>query len=183
MTDSPKTSAPGPARFDEPVASRRGLLTGWLEGVGPVTFSAFAIASAFSTYFSMYAFRKPFAQGTFEGELALGGLELDYKIALIISQVLGYCLSKFIGIKVISEASAARRGRTILGLIAFAELSLVGFALALINTALDEIGNPRLRSEAAFLAALGQRAIRPDDPTPVRRDLAPKKPTKSKEAA
>ena len=48
-------------------------------------------------------------------------------------------------------------------------VALVGFALALINTALDEIGNPRLRSEAAFLAALGQRAIRPDDPTPVMR--------------
>ena len=59
-------------------------------------------------------------------------------------------------------------------------VALVGFALALINTALDEIGNPRLRSEAAFLAALGQRAIRPDDPTPVRRDLAP---AKRKEAA
>jgi peptide/nickel transport system permease protein len=48
-------------------------------------------------------------------------------------------------------------------------VALVGFALALINTALDEIGNPRLRSEAAFLVALGQRAIRPDDPTPVMR--------------
>ena len=53
-------------------------------------------------------------------------------------------------------------------------VAMVGFALALINTALDEIGNPRLRSEAAFLAALGQRAIRPDDPTPVMR-LDPKK--------
>ena len=48
-------------------------------------------------------------------------------------------------------------------------VALVGFALALINTALDEIGNPRLRSERAFLKAIGQRAIRPDDPTPVLR--------------
>jgi hypothetical protein len=105
-------------------------LTPWLERAGPVTFSVFAIASAFSTYFCMYAFRKPFAQGTFEGAVGLGPLgDLDYKIALIISQVLGYCLSKFIGIRVIAEATRAGRGRAILALIAFAELSLVGFAL------------------------------------------------------
>ena len=132
MSDSPKTSDPGHARSAAPVTElKRGRLTPWLERAGPLTFSVFAIASAFSTYFCMYAFRKPFAQGTFEGSVLLGGLgELDYKIALIISQVLGYCLSKFIGIKVIAEATRAGRGRAILALIAFAELSLVGFALA-----------------------------------------------------
>jgi hypothetical protein len=102
-----------------------------LRNAGPVLFSTWAIAASFSTYFCMYAFRKPFAQGTFVGAIELGRLgELDYKIALIISQVLGYCLSKFIGIKVISEASPRRRGTSILVLILFAELALVGLGLA-----------------------------------------------------
>ena len=46
-------------------------------------------------------------------------------------------------------------------------VAVVGFALALINTAIDEIGNPRLRSDRAFLKAIGKRSVSPDDPTPV----------------
>ncbi|EDM81867.1 putative oligopeptide/dipeptide ABC transporter, permease/ATP-binding protein [Plesiocystis pacifica SIR-1] len=46
-------------------------------------------------------------------------------------------------------------------------VALVSFSLVLINTALDELGNPRLRSERAFVQALGLRAISPDEPTPV----------------
>lgn len=86
-----------------------------------------AAAAAFSTYFCMYAFRKPFSAGTFEG-LEMFGLGL--KSVLVISQGLGYMVSKFIGIKVISEMKGNYRGRAIVGLIAFAELSLVGFAYA-----------------------------------------------------
>lgn len=64
--------------------------------------------AAFSTYFCMYAFRKPFAVGTFEGEVALplaGALSL--KSLYVIAQVLGYAASKFLGIKVVSEMPAA----------------------------------------------------------------------------
>lgn len=46
-------------------------------------------------------------------------------------------------------------------------VALVSFSLVLLNTALDEVGNPRLRSERAFLQALGLRSIAPDEPTPV----------------
>ncbi len=84
-------------------------------------------AAAFSTYFCMYAFRKPFTAGTFEDQ-AIWGLGL--KTVLVISQLLGYMLSKFIGIKVVSEMSPRYRAAGILGLILFAELTLVGFALA-----------------------------------------------------
>lgn len=85
-----------------------------------------AISGAFITYCSMYAFRKPFSAGTFEG-LFLG--EIDYKIVLILTQVIGYTLSKFLGIKVVSEMPAKKRIGYLLGLIGIAYLSLLGFAL------------------------------------------------------
>jgi hypothetical protein len=85
-----------------------------------------AISGAFITYCSMYAFRKPFSAGTYEG-LFLGGI--DYKIVLILTQVIGYTLSKFLGIKVVSEMPAKKRIGYLLGLIGIAYLSLLGFAL------------------------------------------------------
>ena len=105
-------------------------ITRWLDRASPAAFSAYAILAAFSTYFCMYAFRKPFAAGTFEGTVDLTILpELDLKILYVISQVLGYCLSKFIGIKVISELSAAKRAVAILVVIGVAELALLLFAI------------------------------------------------------
>jgi len=83
-------------------------------------------AAAFLVYFSMYAFRKPFAVGTFEG-IELWGL--NYKVILIIAQVIGYTLSKFIGIKVISELKNKHRPWLIIGFILLAESALLGFAL------------------------------------------------------
>ncbi len=82
--------------------------------------------AAFSCYFCMYAFRKPFTTGTFEG-LQLWGIQ--YKIVLIMAQVLGYTVSKFVGIKFISELQPGRRIAALLALIGFAEASLLGFAL------------------------------------------------------
>lgn len=86
---------------------------------------AVAAAAAFCTYFCMYAFRKPFTAGTFEGQEVFG---LGLKTVLVVSQLLGYMLSKFIGIKVISEMDAKYRAAAIIGLIGSAELALVGFA-------------------------------------------------------
>jgi len=74
----------------------------------------------------MYAFRKPFTAATYEGEVWLG---IGYKTILVASQVAGYTLSKFIGIKVISEMPAQRRAAAILGLIGIAEMSLLLFAV------------------------------------------------------
>ncbi len=85
--------------------------------------------AAFCAYFSMYAFRKPFAAATYEGQGA-GPLELDFKVALVIAHLSGYALSKVIGVKIVSEAPARWRAPLILGLIAAAWLALVGFALA-----------------------------------------------------
>ncbi len=86
----------------------------------------YAIGVAFSTYFCMYAFRKPFAAGTYTGETFWF---LDLKSALVISQVLGYALSKAIGIKVVSEMAPHRRRWALIGFIIWAEAALLLFAV------------------------------------------------------
>ena len=99
-----------------------------LARANPVVFTAVAGLAGFCAYFSMYAFRKPFSAATFD--LVPGwSFTLDYKIALVLAQVAGYALSKFIGIKVISELSPARRGGAILLLIGISWLALLAFAL------------------------------------------------------
>lgn len=85
-----------------------------------------ASLASFGAYFCMYAFRKPFSVATFEG---MEVFHIDYKIIVIIAQVLGYALSKFIGIKVVSELKAKQRAYYLLGLILISELALVLFAL------------------------------------------------------
>lgn len=82
--------------------------------------------AAFGTYFCMYAFRKPFTVATYENLFFIG---IDYKIVLIITQVIGYMLSKFIGIKLISELKTKSRLPYLLVMIASAELSLILFGL------------------------------------------------------
>ena len=85
-------------------------LTLWLERAPPVVFSIFTIGVAFSTYFSMYAFRKPYGAATFEGAVPLPwGGEIGYKTLFVIAQLIGYASSKFLGIKVISELPAKHR--------------------------------------------------------------------------
>ena len=89
-----------------------------------LAFVSKASIAAFGAYFCMYAFRKPFAVATFEDLSVLG---IDYKIVLIITQVLGYMLSKFIGIKVISELEPRQRLMYLLGLIGISEVALILF--------------------------------------------------------
>lgn len=99
----------------------------WLETTTPFTFSVFAVVVAFSCYFAMYAFRKPFTAAAFEGKVVFGDFAL--KTALLISQTLGYALSKFLGIKFIVELSSSRRASVLLGLIGISEVALLAFAI------------------------------------------------------
>ena len=92
----------------------------------PASFSAFCIAAAFGTYFCMYAFRKPFTAGTFENDVLWG---VGYKSVLIVSQVLGYTVSKFIGVKFVSEMQPRYRAPGIILLIAIAHAALLLFAV------------------------------------------------------
>ncbi len=94
----------------------------------PMFMVVFVGLSAMMTYFSMYAFRKPFSVATYDSVESLFSA-LDYKTLIVISQVIGYAISKLIGIKLIAEMPAYKRIQTILIMMAFAQLSLVAFAL------------------------------------------------------
>lgn len=85
-----------------------------------------AAFAAFGVYFCMYGFRKPFTVASFEGLSYLG---IDYKVLIIIAQVMGYFISKFIGIKFISELKPEKRIFYLFTFIAVAELALLGFAV------------------------------------------------------
>ncbi|WP_054512568.1 DUF5690 family protein [Chryseobacterium sp. ERMR1:04] len=85
-----------------------------------------AAFAAFGVYFCMYGFRKPFTVASFEGLSYLG---VDYKVLIIIAQVMGYFISKFIGIKFISELKPEKRIFYLFTFIAVAELALLGFAV------------------------------------------------------
>ena len=82
--------------------------------------------AAFGAYTSMYAFRKAFSAGTFTG---LQYLHIDYKVWLVIAQIIGYTLSKFYGIKFIAELKPGQRAKYILLLIGIAWLALLCFAI------------------------------------------------------
>lgn len=83
------------------------------------------IVSAFGAYACMYGFRKPFTAADFS-EASYG---MDFKVWLVSAQVIGYTLSKWIGIKIVSEMTPARRVRMLIGLIAVAEVALLLFAI------------------------------------------------------
>jgi hypothetical protein len=111
-----------------PPPQRENPFTAWLRTAPAIGFALFGGLASFSAYFAMYAFRKPFAAATFE-HVAGWHFVLDYKIALIIAQLVGYALSKIIGVKLISELGHARRALAIIGLIALSWIALVLFAL------------------------------------------------------
>ena len=97
------------------------------EKATPAVFVIMAGLVAFTAYGCVYAFRKPFTAASFEG-LFIGGVH--YKIAIVIAQVAGYALSKFIGIRIIATLQHAQRAGVLLGLITVAAFSLLGFALS-----------------------------------------------------
>jgi phosphonate degradation associated HDIG domain protein len=103
-------------------------LRDWLATAPKPVFVAYAIAAAFATYFCMYAFRKPFAAARFDGEQFLGG-EIALKTAFVVSQILGYTVSKYVGIKVCPEVRPERRAAMLVFLILAAEAALVLFAI------------------------------------------------------
>lgn len=87
----------------------------------------FAAIITFLTYASVYAFRKPFTVGSFSNAPNIFGLA--YKDALVISQVLGYMLSKVFGIKFIAELKRTGRGKIILLLVGISWVALLLFAI------------------------------------------------------
>ncbi len=85
-----------------------------------------AASAVFITYLSMYAFRKPFTAAQYNNIMLWG---VDYKILLIITQLIGYTISKYFGIKIISELSANKRTITLITLMAVSWGSLLFFGI------------------------------------------------------
>lgn len=85
-----------------------------------------AVTAAFGTYFCMYGFRKPFTVSSYEGSVFW---DINFKTLVVSVQVIGYMISKFIGIKVISEMPPNRRAFALLGLIGIAEAGLALFGI------------------------------------------------------
>lgn len=88
--------------------------------------SIFAAIICFAAYASITAFRKAYNVAPYAGHPVFG---LDYKIVLVITQVFGYMLSKFYGIKFISELKKIGRGKLILLLVGISWFAWLLFAL------------------------------------------------------
>jgi MFS family permease len=106
--------------------SEKNKITIWLEGQNRAVSTFYISMAAFLTYACMYGLRKPFTVAEFQG-LTIWGMDL--KPLLIISQVVGYALSKFIGIKVISEMKRNSRAVSIIVLTGISECSLILFGI------------------------------------------------------
>jgi hypothetical protein len=89
--------------------------------------AVWSIVAAFGAYFCMYGFRKPFTAASFSRATVWG---LEEKTVLVTAQVLGYTLSKWIGIRVIAEMPPSHRAGGILVLIGAAEVALLMFGVA-----------------------------------------------------
>jgi MFS family permease len=102
------------------------IITEQLKKANVFWFSLYAAGTAFCLYTCVYAFRKAFAVATFENLFYLG---ISFKVWLIMAQVAGYALSKFIGIKVVSELTESSRKASLVSMVALAGISLLLFPL------------------------------------------------------
>lgn len=105
---------------------RSGAVTQWLRGTNGFLFSLYATLAAFCLYTCIFAFRKTYTVGTFEGIAFFG---VTYKTWMVISQVIGYGIAKFAGIKLISELKSSFRVKGILIMITLAGFSWLLFAI------------------------------------------------------
>ena len=97
-----------------------------LSKANPFWFTLYASIVAFCLYTCVYAFRKTFAVATFDGIQFAG---MSYKVWLVTFQVVGYALSKFIGIKVVAELKAHSRMLGIFFLVLIAGVAWLLFAI------------------------------------------------------
>jgi hypothetical protein len=97
-----------------------------LKQTNAIWFTVYASVAAFCLYTCLYAFRKTFVAATFDGLFFAG---VGYKVWLVIFQTIGYGLSKFIGIRIISELKPASRAGGILLMASIGGISWLLFAI------------------------------------------------------
>lgn len=114
----------------EPSATRSPRrITAWLESAPPGVLGAYAVASSFAVYFTMFAFRKPFAAASYEDAPQWGG-SIELKSALVVGQIVGYGLAKLLGAKLVPETRRSARAPLLVALILAALATLGLFAVA-----------------------------------------------------
>jgi Family of unknown function (DUF5690) len=86
----------------------------------------FASVTAFFTYMCFYPFRRAYTAATYE-DLAFFGV--NFKILIITAQVLGFAVSKGLGIKYVSEMLSENRSRNLLIMIGLSWICYLFFAL------------------------------------------------------
>ncbi|CAN5255275.1 DUF5690 family protein [soil metagenome] len=101
-------------------------ITHWLRNTNGFWFSLYVAFSAFCLYTCIFSLRKTFGVATYDGIVVAGH---SFKVWMVITQAIGYMLSKFIGIKIVSELGAHSRFKGILLMVSIAGLSWLGFAL------------------------------------------------------
>ena len=89
-------------------------------------FVVYVSLASFVVYTCMYGFRKPFTAASYSGISFFG---ISYKVVLVISQVIGYMVSKFYGIRFIAGMEPSRRAGFIVRLVLVAWASLLLFAV------------------------------------------------------
>ena len=101
-------------------------ITAWLKRTSAFNFTLYASVASFCLYTCIFALRKTFGVATYDG-LAYWGV--NFKIWMVTFQVVGYMISKFVGIKVVSELQSSYRTRGILLMVSIASISWLFFAV------------------------------------------------------
>lgn len=100
-------------------------ITRWLNAHRGFAFTFYTSAAAFCLYTCIFALRKTFGVGLYEQKIGM----FDTKSLMVISQMIGYMVSKFIGIKVVSELQAGSRAKGILLMVSIASVAWLLFAV------------------------------------------------------
>jgi MFS family permease len=97
-----------------------------LKAATPLQLIIFLSLTSFSVYTCMYGFRKPYTSASFSSYSFLG---FSFKSILVISQSVGYMLSKWIGIRFIATIAPKSRAKSILALLLIGWSALLLFAI------------------------------------------------------
>src|SRR5258706_1374325 len=101
-------------------------ITSWLKRTSAFNFTLYAAFVSFCLYTCIFALRKTFGVATYKGISYWG---VDLKGWMVISQVIGYLISKFIGIKIVSELQSKHRTKGILLMVSIAAVAWLFFAI------------------------------------------------------
>lgn len=102
------------------------MLKQYLKHSSQAFLASYACIFIFLVYTCAYAFRKPFTAALYPNEMWWG---FDVKILYVLAEIVGYAISKFIGIRILSSMKPHHRIYYSIGLMSISEIALLGFAV------------------------------------------------------